>query len=286
LQEAGQWAESSGADAIALLRGGGASADLHWLDDLEIARALCRSPVPVLIGVGHERDQTILDELARWVGGTPSKLIQFVEASIAGSAGQAESAFEAIVRAATHAAQRAQSVTDQWRAHLTESARSRCKFADQSLAYLRGRIGDDARDVIDQGRRQVDSGWERIESGAASAIRVARHAVDSMQNQIVPDAFRQVDLARAMTEPAWLELTRNAWRRWTVANTEVRRELDQVIGLGPQRTLQRGFVIVRSAGRPIPSLAHVSDRSLPITLSLEFRDGQVNVALPGESDAP
>jgi exonuclease VII large subunit len=66
----------------------------------------------------------------------------------------------------------------------------------------------------------------------------------------------------------------------------VRRELDQVIGLGPQRTLQRGFVIVRSAGRPIPSLAHLSDKSLPITLSLEFRDGQVNVALPGESDAP
>jgi exodeoxyribonuclease VII large subunit len=151
---------------------------------------------------------------------------------------------------------------------------------------LRGRIGDDARDVIEQGRRQVDSGWERIESGAASAIRVARHAVDSMQNQIVPDAFRQVDLARAMTEPAWVELTRNAWRRWTMANTEVRRELDQVIGLGPQRTLQRGFVIVRSAGRPIPSLAHLSDESLPITLSLEFRDGQVNVSLPGESDAP
>jgi exodeoxyribonuclease VII large subunit len=286
LQEAGQSAESSGADAIALLRGGGASADLHWLDDLEIARALCRSPVPVLIGVGHERDQTILDELARWVGGTPSKLIQFVEASIAGSAAQAETAFEAIVIAATQAVQRARSMTDQWQAQLTESSRSRCQLADQSLVYLRRRLGDDALDVIEQSRRQVDSGWERIESGAASAIRVARHAVDSMQNQIVPDAFRQVDLARAMTEPAWLELKRNAWRRWSLANTEVRRELDQVIGLGPRRTLQRGFVIVRSAGRPIPSLAHLSDKSAPTTLSLEFRDGQINVALPGESDAP
>ena len=286
LKEAGQWAKSSGADAIALLRGGGASADLHWLDDLEIARALCRSPVPVLIGVGHERDQTILDELARWAGGTPSKLIQFVEASIAGSAAQAQSAYEVIVTSATQAVQRAQSVADQWRAHLTESARSRCQLADQSLAHLRSRMGDDARDVIEQGRRQVDSGWERIESGAASAIRVARHAVESMRNQIVPDAFRQVDLGLAMTEPAWLELRRNAWRRWSTANTEVRRELDQVIGLGPRRTLQRGFVIVRSAGRPVPSLAHLSNDCLPTTLSLEFRDGRIDVALHGESDAP
>jgi len=286
LEEAGRWAKSSGADAIALLRGGGASADLHWLDDLEIARALCRSPVPVLIGVGHERDQTILDELARWAGGTPSKLIQFVEASIAGSAAQAQSAYEVIVTSATQAVQRAQSVADQWRAHLTESARSRCQLADQSLAHLRSRMGDDARDVIEQGRRQVDSGWERIESGAASAIRVARHAIESMRNQIVPDAFRQVDLGFAMTEPAWLELRRNAWRRWSTANTEVRRELDQVIGLGPRRTLQRGFVIVRRAGRPVPSLAHLSNDCLPTTLSLEFRDGRIDVSLHGESDAP
>jgi len=286
LKEAGQWAKSSGADAIALLRGGGASADLHWLDDLEIARALCRSPVPVLIGVGHERDQTILDELARWAGGTPSKLIQFVEASIAGSAAQAQSAYEVIVTSVTQAVQRAQSVADQWRAHLTESARSRCQLADQSLAHLRSRVSDDARDVIEQGRRRVDSGWERIESGAASAIRVARHAVESMRNQIVPDAFRQVDLGLAMTEPAWLELRRNAWRRWSTANTEVRRELDQVIGLGPRRTLQRGFVIVRSAGRPVPSLAHLSNDCLPTTLSLEFRDGRIDVALHGESDGP
>lgn len=284
LHEAGRWALSSGADAIALLRGGGASADLHWLDDLEIARALCRSPVPVLIGVGHERDQTILDELARWVGGTPSKLIQFVEASIAGSAAQAQSAYETIVTAANQALQQAQSVSDQWRAHLNELARARCQLADQSLAHLRGRIGDEARDVIEHGRRQVDSGWDRIESGAASAIKVARHAVDSMRTQLAPGAFRWVAGARSMTEPAWLELTRHAWRQWSTANTEVRRELDQVIGLGPRRTLQRGFVIVRNAGRPIPSLAQLNHNFLPTTLSLEFRDGLIDVVLPGEID--
>jgi exodeoxyribonuclease VII large subunit len=107
-----------------------------------------------------------------------------------------------------------------------------------------------------------------------------------MRNQIVPDAFRQVDLARSMTEPAWLELRRNAWRRWSTANTEVRRELDQVIGLGPRRTLQRGFVIVRSGDRPVPSLAHLPSDCLPTTLSLEFRDGRIDVGMPGGSDTP
>jgi len=282
LREAGQWAHANGADAIALLRGGGASADLHWLDDLEIARALCLAPVPVLIGVGHERDQTILDELARWVAGTPSKLIQFVEATIAGSAAQAQDAYDAILTMAARAVQRAQAQADQWQAVLTESARARCQLADQSLDHLRGRLRDDVWNAIDQYRHQIDSGWTRIESGAAAAVRVARHAVEALWQRVGPDAWRQVDVAQALMEPQWQAARRGAWRQWDTANREVRRDLAQVIGLGPRRTLQRGFVIVRSAGRPIPSVANLAIDPPPERLSLEFRDGVAEVILQSQ----
>jgi hypothetical protein len=51
-------------DALVVIRGGGSVTDLAWLNDMELARLLCQSPVPIFTGIGHERDNTILDEIA------------------------------------------------------------------------------------------------------------------------------------------------------------------------------------------------------------------------------
>ncbi|MEI4408257.1 exodeoxyribonuclease VII large subunit, partial [Streptococcus agalactiae] len=51
-------------DALVVIRGGGASTDLAWLNDLNVARALATFPVPVITGLGHARDDTLPDEVA------------------------------------------------------------------------------------------------------------------------------------------------------------------------------------------------------------------------------
>lgn len=61
-------------DALVIIRGGGSVTDLAWVNDLELARLLCRSPIPVVTGIGHERDNTILDEIAHHRFDTPSKV--------------------------------------------------------------------------------------------------------------------------------------------------------------------------------------------------------------------
>ena len=60
-------------DALVIIRGGGVVTDLAWLNDLELARRVCRLPIPVLTGIGHERDSTILDDVAHRRFDTPSK---------------------------------------------------------------------------------------------------------------------------------------------------------------------------------------------------------------------
>ncbi len=52
------------ADIIVLSRGGGRSGELSVFNDLLIAEAICRSSIPLLTGIGHQRDETLADQLA------------------------------------------------------------------------------------------------------------------------------------------------------------------------------------------------------------------------------
>jgi exodeoxyribonuclease VII large subunit len=51
-------------DALIIIRGGGAVNDLAWLNDYELTKFICLCTIPVLTGIGHERDSTVLDEVA------------------------------------------------------------------------------------------------------------------------------------------------------------------------------------------------------------------------------
>lgn len=51
-------------DAVVIIRGGGATTDLNGFDNYELARRVATFPLPVIVGIGHERDRTVLDEIA------------------------------------------------------------------------------------------------------------------------------------------------------------------------------------------------------------------------------
>ncbi|AOA57592.1 exodeoxyribonuclease VII large subunit [Acinetobacter larvae] len=72
-----QWAEDfhQAPDLIVIIRGGGAVNDLAYLNDYALATLLCKRTVPIWVGIGHEKDRTILDEIAHRSFDTPSKVI-------------------------------------------------------------------------------------------------------------------------------------------------------------------------------------------------------------------
>jgi len=59
-------------DVVCILRGGGATADLSGFDTLALAENIAQFPLPVITGIGHDRDETILDMVSHTRVKTPT----------------------------------------------------------------------------------------------------------------------------------------------------------------------------------------------------------------------
>ena len=94
-------------DAIVIIRGGGAVNDLAWLNDYDLARLICDLPIPVYTGIGHERDNTVLDEVAHARYDTPSKVIAGIEQRISQRVGEVKADFAQVSTLAARASQAA-----------------------------------------------------------------------------------------------------------------------------------------------------------------------------------
>lgn len=59
-------------DVVCILRGGGATADLSGFDTLALAENVAQFPLPVITGIGHDRDESILDMISHTRVKTPT----------------------------------------------------------------------------------------------------------------------------------------------------------------------------------------------------------------------
>lgn len=63
-------------EVIAIMRGGGSLDDLSSFNDEPLARAIARSRIPIITGIGHEVDTTLADMVADYRAATPSNVAQ------------------------------------------------------------------------------------------------------------------------------------------------------------------------------------------------------------------
>ena len=64
-------------DCVAIIRGGGSTSDLNGFDDYDLAHRVATFPLPIVVGIGHERDRTVLDEIAHTRMKTPTAVAAF-----------------------------------------------------------------------------------------------------------------------------------------------------------------------------------------------------------------
>lgn len=73
-------------DVVVIIRGGGATSDLSCFDTYDLANNCAQFPLPVVAGIGHQRDETVLDAVAHTSVKTPTAAAELLIHSLAAQA--------------------------------------------------------------------------------------------------------------------------------------------------------------------------------------------------------
>lgn len=159
-----QWASTFNfpPDLIVIIRGGGSVNDLAYLNDYELAALLCKRSVPIWVGIGHEKDRTILDEIAHRSFDTPSKVIAGIRNHIVERVQEAVDSLQTIKLLSQHQITTYQSKNDQLLHHIKSSAQSQLSSAHRLLNQMKERIQFSSQQQVKFSLAQIESLMKEI----------------------------------------------------------------------------------------------------------------------------
>ena len=261
-----------GCDVVLLVRGGGSQEDLWAFNDPALVRAVAACPVPIVTGVGHEIDTTLVDLASDRRAATPSQAAELATPDRAQGLSEVLRRTEALSRAMAWRLRGLESTLNQ----LTDSTgmRSvpeRLARAGQRLADLRHRLGLGGARVgtsrrlqdltqrlhLAHPQRRLDQAGNRLDL----LLQRLRQTSAAVAGQ---GAVPRLGEARRRLAPAALASLGARQHRLEVLATRLR-------ALDPRGPLDRGFVLVRDAsGRPVTSAQGAAARA---QVELQWFDG-------------
>ncbi len=129
-------------DLVVIIRGGGSQIDLDCFDHYELAAHVAQFPLPVVTGIGHERDETILDLVAHTRMKTPTAVAEFLVGGLRAFEEQVLNSF----------------------AMVSKFARDRMNFESQRLQTARYRLAGLVKERLSVAGRTLDRRAQNLQS--------------------------------------------------------------------------------------------------------------------------
>ncbi len=171
-------------DAVVIIRGGGATSDLNCFDAYLLAANCAQFPLPILTGIGHERDDTVTDMVAHTRLKTPTAVAEFLIARLEQAAIELQTLQQQTVWKATDILGRHQSFLQLTGSRLPALVLSRIERSRTALQSLAGRLPLTARDTLARRSTALDALQNRLATVTVSRMEEQKRFLDLTEQYI------------------------------------------------------------------------------------------------------
>jgi exodeoxyribonuclease VII large subunit len=162
IHHAGRLAMQGEVDVVCLVRGGGSSADFALWDSYSVCRAVAHVCVPVVTGIGHERDRPLVQEVAAYGLATPTAAGSFLAEQV----GQADATIQ------------------EWKRQLPLLVQHRLEVERGKLIQQRATLAGHSRIALSRQREQLVVARERVRAYSLQKLRQASDRLQHWREQL------------------------------------------------------------------------------------------------------
>ena len=223
-------------DVVAILRGGGAKTDLHCFDSRDLAFHIAQFPLPVLTGIGHDRDESVADRVAWRAFKTPTAVAGFLIEQAQEALDQTEflaGRLETLTRNFFDRQKKAQNLVRLEASRITQNALSNKLKQLNSFLYRSKTVST------------------RIASLAGEELRMCRYRLSRSVTSRIEQEKGRLILMPALA--ARTIQTRFQHEKLLLNHIEIRNQK-----LDPALIMSRGYALVTDNGHPIRSVRQLS----------------------------
>ena len=237
-------------DCVVIIRGGGATSDLNGFDNLELARRVATFALPVVVGIGHERDRTVLDDIANVRVKTPT------------------AAAEWLIMCAQQTLDQALALANQ----VARYVKDRTSGASKQLSHIEGTIPIIAKQQIIKSKSNLAAIASALPYMTKNRILSANRTIDALARDVQHSAIGKISAAQTYLKTMSDALANAAPK--AIANQDKRlKALENVVeALSPQKTLRRGFSLTKVNGKTVKSIDQLADNDVITTY---LADGEI-----------
>ena len=212
-------------DVVLICRGGGSRTDLAWFDSESLGRAVATFPLPVVVGIGHEEDFSVLDHVG-WRAKTPTAAAQLLVERVREALQGLEETLRQVLSRGEALLGQEQGAMRERAGRLARASRSRLGVAGADLARLSRALPRVVGVALGRGRQYLVLAQGRLARAVTRELQGAEEALSRAAGRLAPRSLALLARERERLQA---------------------RE-KRLASLDPKRVVERGFAILRLRG--------------------------------------